>query len=404
MSDSGGGGSQGGALAPLDADILGRADKIHAIQIEVRGGFRKGPQRVLAISFAAEQTLLFAADQQEHLAAFGGMLHRRLRHDQHRRGAGSIINGAVPDLVARPFAFAQMIPVGGVDHDFFFQFRVGSRHHARNVSLIHHPHRADHMTRGLQPQGHRLKILALSLGQLMVQILTTQREEFLRGIKRHPAFQVHAPGAFRQLKALLEPAILHHVPAVGCRGVRVDEQDARGAAALGLLELVGPAAVIGQGLPAEAVGFLLRGLRIIHQHHQNFPVAIQPLVIVPGFLGSRHAITHEDQGRIEGRLQPGAAGAEDDVIAKFKGHAGFSIGEHQIAFRNIGFDTGYFHVLAIALAIGGFQAHRCQLCLQIAHGDIAAPLTGSTALQQVIGKKGQVRTQWRFLDLENLCT
>jgi hypothetical protein len=71
----------------------------------------------------------------------------------------------------------------------------------------------------------------------------------------------------------------------------VDDQDASRALTLGLLDLVGPAAVIREDFPLEERRIAQPGC--IHQHDDDLPLYVEAIVVVPVVLRRHDAVSRE---------------------------------------------------------------------------------------------------------------
>ena len=91
--------------------------------------------------------------------------------------------------------------------------------------------------------------------------------------------------------------VLDDVPAVAGEVGAVDDERADGAHAGGLLELVGPAAVVGEGLAAEELGVV--GGRVADDAEDDLALDVDAGVVVPVELGRGDAVADEDDGRVD---------------------------------------------------------------------------------------------------------
>src|SRR5439155_13948408 len=91
----------------------------------------------------------------------------------------------------------------------------------------------------------------------------------------------------------------------------VNEERADRAFAGGLLVLVGPAAVIGEGLAAEKFGVV--GGWVADDHEDDLALDVDAGVVVPVVLGGGDAVPDEDDGGVD-VYDRGVAGVVNDVV------------------------------------------------------------------------------------------
>ena len=101
----------------------------------------------------------------------------------------------------------------------------------------------------------------------------------------------------RRIGLLAGVGVAHDVPAVAGEVGAVDDERADRAHARGLLELVGPAAVVGERLAAEELG-VVRG-RIADDAEDDLAFDVDAGVVVPVELGRGDAVADEDDGRVD---------------------------------------------------------------------------------------------------------
>ena len=104
--------------------------------------------------------------------------------------------------------------------------------------------------------------------------------------------------------------VLDDVPAVAGEVGAVDDERADGSFAGGLLEFVGPAAVVGEGFAAEEVGIV--GGRVADDAEDDFAFDVDAGVVVPVELGSGDAVADEDDGGVD--VDGGGEGVVGDGV------------------------------------------------------------------------------------------
>ena len=389
-----------GALATRHAHVLHQAHPVQAVQVQVGGGLFDRPQRRRHIGRAAQQSLLFGAHPQEHLAALGRMLHRFGGHRQQCAGAGGVVDRAVEDGIALGALLAHVIPVGRVDHHFVLQLRIGARHHAGHVELFQRTHSRARIALDAGVQGHRLEVLVFGGGAQFIEVLAGGGEHLACGGIGHPALQAGADLAFGKLEALgVGPAVLHHAPAVRGRFVGVDQDRAGRTLARRFFKFVGPATVIGQAFAVEALRIRCRRHRVVHHHHQHLALQVHALEVVPAAFFRRHgAVADEHQVRVQRVIGLAVARAPDPVRAELQRHSVAAGRDGDIALLWQRTHAGDLDRLAEAVAVAGLEAHGQRLGLEVGDGQLAAALAGAAALEGVGRQEGHVRAQRRFLD------
>jgi hypothetical protein len=161
----------------------------------------------------------------------------------------------------------------------------------------HLAHRALHLRVGAGVQVDRAEALHFGAGAQRVEVLAGGGEQRARGVLADPALQRIAGAG--QVELLVREAVDRHAPRIRCRRRGMDQQDAGRALAQRFLELVGPAAVPGEGLAAEALRFGGGGLRVVDHRHQQLAFHIHALEVVPAFVRCVDAVADEDDGRVQ---------------------------------------------------------------------------------------------------------
>jgi hypothetical protein len=247
------------------------------------------------------------------------------------------------------------------------------------------------LRRGLQLD--RLEAAHLGPGAQGVEVLAGGRKQGARHVFADPALQRVALAG--QVELLVREAVGRHRPRIRCGRGGVDQQDAGRALADRFLELIGPAAVVGQRLAAETVRFRGSGLRVVHHRDQQLALHVDALEIVPAFLRRVDAVADEDQRRRQRRLGLRAGVADHDVAADAC-IDGLAARREAYGAAGQGLLADHLDLLAVAAAGQRLQAHRRGLGLEVAHGEGPAALSGAAAFEQVVGEEGQVGAQRRF--------
>ena len=176
------------------------------------------------------------------------------------------------------------------------------------------------------------------------------------------------------------------VPSVGGEIGAVDDERADRSFAGGLLELVGPAAVVGEGFAAEEGGVV--GGRVVDEAEDDFAFDVDVGEVVPVELGCGDAVADPDDGGVE-RDGGGELLVEDDeVIGEFEmdGCAGFWE-EREGGFDGVGFDAGEVDLLEVgAVVAAGFEAVAFELAGDELCGELAAALAGIAAFEEIVGE------------------
>src|ERR1039458_8981885 len=96
-----------------------------------------------------------------------------------------------------------------------------------------------------------------------------------------------------QVRLLIAPRVMHHLPAVAREVGTVDDQRAERPLAGRFLELVGPAPVIGQGLRVEEFWILRR--RFVDEYQNDLALDVDAFVVVPAVLRRLDAVADEEE-------------------------------------------------------------------------------------------------------------
>ncbi|MBK9797714.1 MAG: hypothetical protein IPP58_14740 [Holophagaceae bacterium] len=170
-----------------------------------------------------------------------------------------------------------------------------------------------------------------------------------------------------------------------------------GAPAAGLLELGGPAPLLVLRFTAEGHG--QAAPTVAHQHDEDAPPHIQPLVVIPAAVRCGDAVAHEDQGGThhQGGLRRGSP--QGELGAQLRCQPAPGPLEGQAAAGPVQTDARQVDHLPVAAAVRWEQPLGLQHGFQVAHGQLTAPLARAPAFKQVIGQKGQVGPEGCFIDL-----
>ncbi len=179
--------------------------------------------------------------------------------------------------------------------------------------------------------------------------------------------------------------VLNDVPAVAGEVGAVDDEGADGSHAGGLLELVGPAAVVGEGFAAEEFGVV--GGWVADDAENDFALDVDAGVVVPVELGGGDAVADEDDGGVEGGgrgeglVGNGVVGGVGEFL---RGAVGGEEGE--AGLPGDGLHADEVDLLQVAAPIaGGLQAGEGELVGDVVGGELAAAQAGVAAFKEVGG-------------------
>jgi hypothetical protein len=237
-----------------------------------------------------EESALFGGDERDEDRAQGprtGGEHSRDRQEVGR--SGGVVERTVVDRVAiHDGADAEVVPMRGEHQVLARGGGVTSRNAADHVVALEmlDAVREGHVER--DPRVDRAEVARLGVAAKRGEVESGLAKE--RGGRRlgDPALEPESgrqAGLTRQHALFLGPTALHGCPAVAGALRVVDDQHACRAAALGLLELVGPAAIVGHRRAAEERGLIRGRWRVIHQHEEDLATHIHVLEVVPAELG-----------------------------------------------------------------------------------------------------------------------
>ncbi len=189
-----------------------------------------------------------------------------------------------------------------VDDVLVAQPRIAAFELGEDVLRVERPHRVLDAERRLEAERHRLELAGERLLLERVEVLAGHLQDGLRGVERHPALDRGASHVLvgRDQVEFLAQVALHDLERIAGRLGLVHDQDAGRAAARTLLELVGPAAVVGHRLAVERLLIELRWiggvghLRVVDQHDDRLALDVDVLEVVPVEFGSGDAVAGED--------------------------------------------------------------------------------------------------------------
>ena len=227
-----------------------------------------------------------------------------------------------------------------------------------------------------------------------LQVQAGGGEETAGGLCGEPSLQGQAFGGGRpagHVVALARRGQDRRPSVSGALGL-VDDQGRHGAAADRLLELVGPAGVVGRRPAAELAGHGVAGdgleVRVVDQEDGDLALQVHALEVVPAPFRRRHPVAHEDhRGLLDRDAVHGQEGDDRDVAAR---------GQHGLALRprdgvaairrQLGADHG--HGLGVASALARrLQPEVAEGLLEV--GDRQA-LAGAARGAAGIGVRGQL--------------
>ena len=169
------------------------------------------------------------------------------------------------------------------------------------------------------------------------------------------------------------------------------QNGAQCAFARGLLVLIDPATVIGEGAALEEILIVRSGL--VHQHEQHFSFDVDIFVIVPVVLGRFNAIAHENDWSIDIGFRLLGFVVSDILFERLKLFA-FAAAYHGKSGLRKRRDTHQRNTLHEGAVVSGrFQAFQRKLSGDVLGSDIATTLAGAAAFQQVMRQKTDVSAQ-----------
>ena len=189
---------------------------------------------------------------------------------------------------------AEVIPVRHVD-DVLVR-TILALHDAHDVGRALVPNRVPDAARRGDAERHRLEA-ALHGGRLQrVEVLAGELHELARAFLGDPALERRAAGIAVlaiEVELRARPAVPDDAPVIGRRRRVVDDDRRRRALARGLLELVGPAAVVGHRLAAEQRLVAGDEARVVDQDQRRLAVHVDAGVVVPAVFGRVDAVADE---------------------------------------------------------------------------------------------------------------
>lgn len=203
------------------------------------------------------------------------------------------------------------------------------------------------------------------------------------GLDRNP---VHVAALSGLVELRAGPAASHDRPGISGRPLLVDD-DRTGRALPGrLLELVGPAAVVGHRITAEEGRVLGGEARVVDQHDHGLAGRVDALVVVPAVLGRDHAVADEDHLGIGDRFVfDDALGPGDEVVGPGVVEPGVAGLDREFGLSLFGQrDQG--DVLEEGVAVAGLETRRLELVDQVVDGELLTGGGGGAALEFVAGE------------------
>ncbi len=190
--------------------------------------------------------------------------------------------------------------------------------------------------------------------------------------------------------------VFDDVPAVAGEVGAVDDECADGAHAGGLFELVGPAAVVGEGVAAEEGG--VGGGWVADDAEDDFAFDVDVGVVVPVELGRGDAVADEDDGSVD--VDGGGEGAVGDGVVVAVLEVEGVEHDADLAVGTLGRDDGHgglvgdgvhadhVDLLEIgAVVAAGFEAVEGELGGDVLGGDFAAAEAGAAAFEEIVGEE-----------------
>ncbi len=223
-----------------------------------------------------------------------GEIREGTGHGEHLRHRNTVVEGAVVDHIAGlvGLADAEVIVVGGQDHDLVAELGVGAPEDAGDIAggVGMDIHRE--IDGGGHSQRDRLKVARSSGLDERLEVVAAECGKGFRTLPGQPTVEQRARLVTGdEFELLADVGRAHHLPRVTGGLGGVDDDGAGGALTRGAGVLVVPPAVGELAITGEErrvpVG-------VIVEHEQDLPREIRSLEIVPAFLGCDNAVTDKD--------------------------------------------------------------------------------------------------------------
>src|SRR5450830_96354 len=171
--------------------------------------------------------------------------------------------------------------MGLVHHRLGFQLWICTRHHADHIKLFYFPYLTleFYVSNGIQTDWG--KFTRFCTRTQLVKIDASTAKQLLCNSILHPAFQRIT--GIGNTKTLMTKTRLRHVPSIGRRWRRMDQQNTSSALTYCFFILVSPTPIIRQRLTSKTIWFFRSWLWIIDHHHQQFTVEIDAFKVIPPF-------------------------------------------------------------------------------------------------------------------------
>ncbi len=246
-------------------------------------------------------------------------------------------------------------------------------------------------------QGYSFESTLHGGGTQLVEVFASASNQILRGVVRHPRFDAERRRSGNRRQRILRsgPRGLHHLPGISGRLVGVNQQRACRSLTRRFLELVGPAAIVGERLAAEQIRFVRRRGRIVHHDQHPLALDVSALVVIPLLFRRHDAVADKDDVALHLHLRAFQPGKRDHVGV-------IAIRPARHAQRKVAIDDGFDNrdLLEVrAVLTSRLDAHRHQLIGQKLRGKAAAARRRGAALEQIARKHLDVRLDGRFLNL-----
>ncbi len=346
------------------------------------------------VPFRAQESALLAGPEGEDGGAGRWRLVRegpgQLQHPGH---ASAVVRRAVADPVAGGVrrANAEGVPVGGEDHRLL---RAGGPGALGDDVAAGEPLDLDAVVgrEGFCPHRHGPEVAAPGGGPELAEIQAGPPEEVGCRVPLDPALdQGVRLGGIRAGDVIgLGVGRLHRRPAVAGAGRVVDDQHPKRAMAGRLLELVGPAAVVGHGSTAEAAAGVVSHHRlevgVVDQDDHDLALEVIALEVVPAALRRLDPIAGENQRR-GGDTHPlyRPLGHDHDLLALAQWDFAAGCRDSDPGVR-LDIEADHRHGLGPAAVVAGrFQPDGAELVDQVGDGLVLAGRAGRASLEGVRG-------------------
>ena len=153
-----------------------------------------------------------------------------------------------------------------------------------------------------------------------------------------------------------------------------------------LLELVGPAAVVGHRIAAEDGRVLGGETRVVDQHDHRLAGRVDPFVVVPAVLRRDDAVAYEDHLGVGDRLVlHDPFGPGDEVFGPGVVEPAVAGPDREFGLALLG-ERDERNALEEGVAVAGFETGRLELIDEVVDRELLSGRGGGAALELVAGE------------------